>query len=71
MKWLIAPTAFKDCLTAKEASRIIAQALDRLNISYILCPVADGGNDTVECLVDGTHGNYNSIINYFGMPRRN
>jgi glycerate 2-kinase len=55
---LIAPNAFKGSLGALAAARTIADALADILPGAIplLCPIADGGNGTVECLITGTHG---------------
>lgn len=62
MRWLIAPTALKGSLSAKEAASVIAKAILDCspNAETILCPVADGGTNTLECLIDATHGRYYS-----------
>ncbi len=55
MKVLIAPTALKGSLTARAAAQAMATALPT-GMLPIICPVADGGDGTLECLVDGTNG---------------
>lgn len=57
MKVLVAPNALKGSLTALDAASIIASALPE-NIYSFLCPIADGGNSTLECLVNATGGVY-------------
>jgi glycerate kinase len=57
MKILISPTALKGTLTAFEAAEIIASALPN-RVEAIRCPVADGGDDTLECLIRGTGGRF-------------
>ena len=55
MKVLIAPNALKGSLSAKEAATVIAGSLpDRWEKT--ICPIADGGDGTLECFVEATHG---------------
>lgn len=58
MKFVIAPDSFKGGLTAKEAAKVIARGLKRVfpEADYILVPMADGGEGTVQSLVDATKG---------------
>lgn len=60
MKILIAPTAWKGILSARQVAASIDEALRELspNVQTIVCPIADGGNDTLNCLVDSTKGFY-------------
>ncbi|HQE82865.1 MAG TPA: glycerate kinase [Candidatus Hydrogenedentes bacterium] len=54
----IAPDSFKECLTAAEAARALAEGVRRaLPDSEIVCvPMADGGEGTVDALVAATNG---------------
>jgi glycerate kinase len=58
MKILVAPNAFKEALSAKEAAEAIQggllRALPESNI--IILPIADGGDGTIEVLVEATKG---------------
>ena len=56
MKFVIAPDSFKGSLTAQEAAQAIATGLRRVfpNATYELVPMADGGEGTVQSLVDAT-----------------
>ncbi len=58
MKFVIAPDSFKGGLTAKEAAQAIKNGLSRVypDANYELVPMADGGEGTVQSLVDATHG---------------
>jgi len=58
MKIVIAPNAFKESLSAWEASRALRTGLRRAlpAAELILAPVADGGDGTVETLVRVTGG---------------
>ncbi|WP_125574170.1 glycerate kinase family protein [Levilactobacillus huananensis] len=58
MKFVIAPDSFKGSLTAKQAADAIYAGLKRVfpDADYELVPMADGGEGTVQSLVDATHG---------------
>src|SRR5262245_19013546 len=58
MRIVIAPDKFKDCLTASEVANAIAAGVRNVdpNIQLDLCPMADGGEGTVEALVAATGG---------------
>jgi glycerate kinase len=55
MKILIAPTALKGSLSAREAAQAMVAGLPP-EATPIVCPVADGGDGLLECLVSGTNG---------------
>ncbi len=58
MKILIAPDSFKDCLSAMEVASALARGIQKIipRAHCILVPMADGGEGTVESLVDATRG---------------
>lgn len=58
MKFVIAPDSFKGSLTAKEAAVAMATGIRRVfpHADYQLVPMADGGEGTVQALVDATGG---------------
>ncbi len=58
MKLLIAPNAFKGSLSAIQAANIISHSLKEIasDVETVLCPIADGGDGTLECLVNATGG---------------
>ena len=58
MKILIAPDSFKDCLSAKEVASALSRGIQKVlpDATCILLPMADGGEGTVESLVDATGG---------------
>jgi glycerate kinase len=60
MRLLLAPDKFKGCLSAAEAARAIAAGVRRADpgASIDLCPMADGGEGTVEALVAATGGRF-------------
>jgi len=58
MRVLIAPCSFKGSLTAREASRRIASGLRAASpkLETIECPLADGGEGTLEVLLEALGG---------------
>lgn len=58
MKFVIAPDSFKGSLTAKEVADAMREGLKRIfpDAEYTMVPMADGGEGTVQSLVDATHG---------------
>ncbi|WP_353947439.1 glycerate kinase [Sporolactobacillus sp. Y61] len=58
MKMVIAPDSFKESLTALDAARSIQRGMKRIfsDADYVLVPMADGGEGTVQSLVDATGG---------------
>ena len=62
MKILIAPDSFKENLSAKGVAQAIERGIKRVdeNIQTSIVPMADGGEGTVESLVEATDG---QIIN--------
>ncbi|MEE6658002.1 glycerate kinase [Pediococcus acidilactici] len=58
MKFVIAPDSFKNGMTAKQAAKAIKKGLQRVfpEAAYTLVPMADGGEGTVQSLVDATNG---------------
>lgn len=65
---LICPNAFKGCLTAPEAARAIAEGVARLEVgskwklTTTCLPLADGGDGTLETLVEATGGTLHPLI---------
>ncbi len=49
---LVAPDAFKGTLTATEVAAAIGRGLERAGREVDLCPIADGGDGTVDALVE-------------------
>jgi glycerate kinase len=58
MKFLLAPTAMKGSLTAQQCAVILKKSLQRKypNATIVALPVADGGNGTLECLMNALGG---------------
>ncbi|MGH2959546.1 MAG: glycerate kinase family protein [Solirubrobacterales bacterium] len=53
---LVAPDKFKGTLTAGEAAAAIADGLARVGIDSDICQIADGGEGTLEIVVDALGG---------------
>ena len=62
MKVVIAPQSFKGSISALDAARAMEEGLLRVvpNAETVLVPVADGGDGTLETLVDATGGEVRS-----------
>ncbi|EGR4452247.1 glycerate kinase [Vibrio cholerae] len=60
MKVVIAPDSFKESLTAKQVCDAIQAGLARVwhDAKFVAIPVADGGEGTVQSLVDATQGRH-------------
>ncbi len=60
MHILIAPDSFKESLSALEVAQAIASGLQRVwpDAQYTLMPLADGGEGTVDTLVEAMEGEY-------------
>ena len=63
MNFLIAPNALKGSLSAPNAASIISRAIQDIlhDARCVLCPISDGGNGTLECLVQATGGKFYSV----------
>ena len=60
MKVVIAPQSFKGSLSAHEVARAMDRGVRRVvaDIETTILPMADGGEGTVEALVEATHGRF-------------
>ncbi|WP_330390551.1 glycerate kinase family protein [Paramaledivibacter caminithermalis] len=58
MKIVLAPDSFKESMTAKEACEAMERGIKKVNsnIECIKVPMADGGEGTMQSLVDATKG---------------
>lgn len=58
MKIVIAPDSFKESMSALEAAHAIEKGFKKVfpNAEYLKVPMADGGEGTVQSLVDATEG---------------
>ena len=64
MKIVVAPAKFKGRLSAPEAARAIARGAARASAgaSIVVVPMADGGEGTVEALVEATGGSFREAV---------
>jgi glycerate kinase len=58
MNILIAPDSFKDCLSAREVASALGRGIQNFlpDASLVMVPMADGGEGTVEAVIDATGG---------------
>lgn len=72
MKIVIAPDSFKESLTALEVANAIEKGFQEIypDATYIKIPMADGGEGTVQSLVDATDGQIikKQVIGPLGHP---
>ncbi len=63
MKIVIAPQAFKGTLSAGQAADAMAEAARAAfpDADVVRCPVADGGDGTLDALVEATGGAYHTV----------
>src|SRR5437763_6089 len=63
MKIVIAPNAYKECLSSPQVADAIATGIHRVmpEAKLVKIPFADGGDGTVEALVTATLGEYRSV----------
>lgn len=63
MKIVLAPDSFKGSLSARDAAEALAKGFRRVfpDAEYVLIPMADGGEGTVEALVEATQGKRLSV----------
>ncbi|WP_099222736.1 glycerate kinase [Listeria costaricensis] len=72
MKFVLAPDSFKGSLTAKEVCQAMEVGLKRIfpESDYLHVPMADGGEGTVQALVDATSGRFikKTVTGPLGTP---
>lgn len=63
MKFVLAPDSFKESMTAKEACEAMEKGIKKVNpsIECVHVPMADGGEGTMQSLVDATDGKVYSL----------
>jgi len=63
MKIVIAPDSFKESMTALEAAEAIEEGFKKVlpNEQYTKVPMADGGEGTVQSIVDATGGTFKNL----------
>ncbi len=64
MKFVLAPDSFKESLTAKEVADAMENGIKRVfpDAEFIKVPMADGGEGTVQSLIDATEGTIYEIL---------
>lgn len=64
MKFLLAPDSFKESMTAKEVADAMERGIKRIipNAECVKVPMADGGEGTVQSLVDATEGKLYKVM---------
>ncbi|MDQ0860611.1 glycerate kinase [Bacillus sp. V2I10] len=72
MKIVIAPDSFKESMTALEVCEAVERGLRRSlpEVQTVKIPMADGGEGTVQALVDATNGTFTSltVTGPLGLP---
>lgn len=63
MHIVIAPDSFKECLSAQKVAEAIASGWKKAqpDATFTLVPMADGGEGTLEALMDATHGTTHTV----------
>ncbi|MGV8983014.1 glycerate kinase [Clostridium sp.] len=65
MKFVLAPDSFKESMTAKEVAEAMERGIKKIipDAECVMVPMADGGEGTVQSLVDATEGEaYKTIV---------
>ncbi|CAE6932955.1 Belongs to the glycerate kinase type-1 family [Vibrio sp. B1FLJ16] len=74
MKIVIAPDSYKESLSAIEVAEAIETGFKRVfpDWQYVKCPVADGGEGSVEALVDASGGHLvkTQVVGPLGEPHQ-
>lgn len=72
MRFVLAPDSFKESMTAKEVADSMEKGLKKvfLNAEYIKIPMADGGEGTLQALIDATNGDIyeEEVLGPLGKP---
>lgn len=69
---LVAPASLKGALSAPRAAAALAKGIRRHAVAALECPVADGGEGSLDVLVRARGGRFRSaaVHDAFGRPRR-
>ncbi len=74
MKIVIAPDSYKESLSAIEVAEAIEVGFKRVfpEWQYVKCPAADGGEGSVEALVDASNGHFikTQVVGPLGEPHQ-
>lgn len=72
MKIILAPDSFKGSLTSMQAISIIKKAVIKYfpYANIVELPIADGGEGTVEALVEALHGEYRDVVTMDPIGRK-
>jgi len=72
MRVVVAPNAFKGCLTAQQAAEAMGRGVAAAGSEAVIVPVADGGDGTLDALVAGVGGSVMGVIarGPLGLPVR-
>ncbi len=72
MNILIAPDSFKDCMKAMDVAEALAIGLRKIipDAEIRMLPMADGGEGTVESLIDALGGQIRSVRVYDPLMRK-
>ncbi|KRK79257.1 glycerate kinase family protein [Companilactobacillus nodensis] len=74
MKFVLAPDSFKNSLTAKQVAQAMQNGLEKVypNAEYVKVPMADGGEGTVQSLVDAKDGEIltETVVNPLGATTK-
>jgi glycerate kinase len=64
MKFVLAPDSFKESMTAKEAAEAMERGINKAmpDAECVIVPMADGGEGTVQSLVDATEGELHKVM---------
>ena len=64
MKVILAPDSFKDSLSARKVAQAIAQGWQQVfpDSEVILCPMADGGEGSIEAVLDNCQGQWREHV---------
>lgn len=72
MKFVLAPDSFKESMTSLEACNAMEKAIKKVipDAECIKVPMADGGEGTVEALVNGTNGKIEKVTVHDPLGRK-